>query len=333
MTVTQQHIGIAHATDIAAARRAGVQMANALGFEETLAGKLAIAITEAATNILKHAGGGKVLITPAPLRSGAIDVLALDSGPGIRNIARSMQDGVSTAGTPGNGLGAMHRLSGEFDVYSLPDKGTAVFMRIGTDAAGPAPLEAGAACVPLPGEDQCGDGWSMVADAQGAHLLMSDGLGHGPEAARATAAALSVFEARHALAPVALIEAAHVALRSTRGAALAAVRLDLAADTVQFAGIGNISAMVCSSGVCKQLMSHNGIVGHNMRKVQEVSIPWPADALFVIHSDGLSRQWDFSRYPGLELCHPALVAGVLYRDFARGRDDATIAVVRRRSGG
>ncbi|GIZ50464.1 ATP-binding SpoIIE family protein phosphatase [Noviherbaspirillum aridicola] len=326
---SQQLILVSHATDIAAARRAGVQLGNALGFDETLSGQLAIAITEAATNILKHAGSGRILIAPAPVPGSAIDVLALDTGPGIRDVAQSMQDGVSTVGTPGNGLGAMRRLSARFDVYSAPGKGTGVFMRIGGGAA-PELLEAGAVCVAMPGEDACGDGWSMRADDHGAGLLMSDGLGHGPEAARATAAALAVFEARPGLAPAALIDAAHIALRSTRGAALAAVRLDADNDSLSFAGIGNISACVRTDGDCKQLMSHNGIVGHNMRKVQAFSHPWPADALFVMHSDGLSKQWDLDAYPGLARCHPALIAGILYRDFGRGRDDATVAVIRRR---
>lgn len=329
MSTLQQHVGIAHATDIAAARRAGVQLAQSLGFDETLSGQLAIAITEAATNVLKHAGGGKVLIAPSPAHDQSIDVLALDTGPGMGNVAQSMQDGVSTAGTAGNGLGAMRRLSTGFDVYSAPGKGTAVFMRIGTPGR-PSPIEAGAVCVPMPGEDACGDGWAMLADDAGAAVLMADGLGHGPEAARAASAAIGVFVSRPALAPAAVIDAAHIALRSTRGAALAVVRLEVEAATLRFAGIGNISACVRSDAGCRQLMSHNGIVGHNMRKVQEFPLPWPADALFVIHSDGLSKQWDLDSYPGLSRCHPALVAGVLYRDFSRGRDDATVAVFRHR---
>lgn len=330
MSTLQQHVGIAHATDIAAARRAGVQLAQSLGFDETLSGQLAIAITEAATNVLKHAGGGKVLVGPAPLQEKGIDVLALDRGPGMADVGRSMRDGVSTAGTAGNGLGAMRRLSAQFDVYSAPGKGTAVFMRIMPGGAAAGALDAGAVCLPMPGETACGDGWSMVVDAGGAGLLVSDGLGHGPEAERATRAALSILAARPSLAPAPLIEAAHVALRSTRGAALAAARLDYAGDSLRFAGVGNISACVRTDGDCKQMMSHNGIVGHNMRKVQEFSMPWPEDALFVMHSDGLSKQWDLADYPGLAQCHPALFAGVLYRDFCRERDDATIVVVRRR---
>jgi Stage II sporulation protein E (SpoIIE) len=270
-----------------------------------------------------------VLISAAPRQGKAIDVLALDRGPGMANIAQSMLDGVSTAGTPGNGLGAMRRLSDQFDVYSAAGKGTAVFMRLG-DGSDSGLLETGAVCVPMPGEEACGDGWTMVQDSAGATLLAADGLGHGPEAARATQAALATLRARPALGPAALIDAAHVALRSTRGAALAAARLEQVGDSLRFAGIGNLSACLSTDGSCKQLVSHNGIVGHNMRKVQEFSMPWPAGSLFLMHSDGLSKQWDLDAYPGLAQRHPALIAGVLYRDFCRGRDDVTVLVARER---
>jgi anti-sigma regulatory factor (Ser/Thr protein kinase) len=99
---------INHASDIAAARRGGQKLADELGFNEVQAGRLAIVITEAGTNILKHAGEGTVYVMRA--QSGAamagIDVLAIDNGPGISDFSTSFQDGVSTAGTAGTGLGA-----------------------------------------------------------------------------------------------------------------------------------------------------------------------------------------------------------------------------------
>jgi hypothetical protein len=49
-----------------------------------------------------------------------------------------------------------------------------------------------------------------------------------------------------------------------------------------------------------------------------------------MHSDGISSQWQLDPYPGLRITHPGLVAGVLFRDFWRGRDDATVVVVKDR---
>ncbi len=51
----QQLFAIVHSSDIAIARRSGLQLAATLNFNETASGKLAIVITEVATNILKHA--------------------------------------------------------------------------------------------------------------------------------------------------------------------------------------------------------------------------------------------------------------------------------------
>jgi hypothetical protein len=78
----------------------------------------------------------------------------------------------------------------------------------------------------------------------------------------------------------------------------------------------------------RHLVSHSGIVGHAARRAQLFDVPYPPDALVVLHSDGLTSRWDLARYPGLAMRHPALVAAVLYRDFSRGSDDVTVFVAR-----
>jgi hypothetical protein len=64
--------------------------------------------------------------------------------------------------------------------------------------------------------------------------------------------------------------------------------------------------------------------------VQTFTYPWPAGALLVLASDGISTHWSLDAYPGLRHRDPVLVASVLYRDFVRGRDDATVVVARER---
>jgi anti-sigma regulatory factor (Ser/Thr protein kinase) len=328
----QLAFAINHASDVAAARRAGQKLADALGFNETRAGQLAIVITEAATNILKHAGDGTVYISAAQSPAGSgVDVVAVDAGPGIADLSSSLRDGVSTTGTAGTGLGALRRLSDEFDVYSVRGNGAAFFMRLWRDSPGPhaCGVDIGALCVPLAGEDECGDGWGVACDEQGATLLAADGLGHGPEAARAAAGAIGTLAKRPGSEADALVASSHEALRITRGAALAAARIDYSADELRFAGIGNIAGAVFDGESRRALVSHNGIVGHNMRKVQEFAVPFPPGALCILHSDGIQTQWDLASYPGLCVCSPALVAAILMRDFIRRRDDAMVLVVRR----
>jgi hypothetical protein len=88
--------------------------------------------------------------------------------------------------------------------------------------------------------------------------------------------------------------------------------------------------VVVSAAGARHLVSHNGTAGHELRRLQEFTVPWFADAMLLLHSDGIATHWRLDDYPGLATHSPALVAGVLYRDFNRGRDDATVAVVRGR---
>lgn len=340
----QRGFFIAHTSDISSVRRYARRLTNLLEFNETQAGQLAIVITEAATNILKHAGEGWLFITSVQRANGnAVEMLALDSGKGIANLAQSLRDGISTAGTAGNGLGAIRRLSQDFDAYSAPGKGTAFYSCIHGNSAFPdgaaeasalyakeTVIEHGAICLPVAGEDECGDDWAIEANADSVAILVVDGLGHGPEAAVAAGAAVRTLAlAPTTLNPAVLIEAMHHSLLTTRGAAAAVAKFDVASGMVTFAGIGNISAAIVEPGGRKQLVSHNGIVGNNMRKVQEFEQIWPAQALLIMCSDGIETQWDLDKYPGLQYCHSALIAGVLFRDFARVRDDATVLVMKR----
>lgn len=338
----QRAFVIAHASDVAMVRRHGVQLADSLGFTETQSGKLAVTISELATNIVKHAGDGIIFISAIQQgQTECIQILALDKGPGIADIAYSMRDGISTANTAGNGLGAIKRLSNEFDAYSAHGKGSAFYALIHAhdgkcnqkSFASVRPectrLQYGMVCIPVAGEEECGDAWAVTQDDDCITFLVADGLGHGPDAAVASRAAVRTLESKSNQTPVVLIHAMHQALRTTRGAALAIGQYQFNSATLNFAGIGNITACLVEGETRKQLVSYNGTVGHNMRKVQDFTVPWPQGALYIMCSDGISTQWDLSHYPGLIACHPALVAGIIYRDFTRGRDDATIVVARK----
>ena len=326
----QHAFALTEPTQIAAARRAALELGAAAGFDDTIAGQLALLVTEAATNILKHAGHGEMLLRFIQ-RDGSrgVEVIALDNGPGMRDLSASMEDGTTSAGSYGVGLGAMRRMSTEFDVYTMPGKGTAVYMRLWAGSPPPASsLQLGAVCLPMAGETVCGDSWSAALAPTEATLAVADGLGHGVHAAQASEAAMAAI-ARDPRQPVAnQLEDAHAMLRATRGAAVAVAQIDMHADTLSFSGVGNIAVHVFNGSERKQLVSHNGIVGSNMRKLQEFREPWSAGAMLVMHSDGLGSRWDLEQYPGLASCHPALVAAVLYRDFTRRRDDVTVLVAR-----
>lgn len=342
----QIRASIQEASHVAQARRTVTELAIRCGFGEVATGRLAIAVSEAATNILKHGGDGELLIRAlqeevAGPAAPQVEVIAIDRGPGMADLSTSLRDGFSTTGTAGNGLGAISRLATAFDIYSAPGKGTVLRMALSpSDRPAPPALPAisvGSVCVPIAGETECGDGWHVSSAHELSSLTVADGLGHGPDAARAAEAAKRVAAAHAFVAPAVLIGHAHAALRATRGAAMAVARIETAPGRIRFAGIGNIAACVVtpgtlgSTGTRRQLISHNGIVGYAIRKVTEVEAPWPPDTLLILHSDGLGTHWDLDNYPGLNARHPAIIAAVLYRDFARGRDDVTVIVCRRNS--
>lgn len=313
------------------ARRRAAGIAAALGFDEPERGKVALVATEAATNLCKHAHGGKVVLQGLEHgRRRGIDILTLDQGPGMVDVARCMADGYSTAGSPGTGLGAMSRLSDAFQMYSSPGGGTAVFARLWTDPPPPTPLSFGSVSLPVQGEEVCGDHWALDEVDGRTVILVVDGLGHGPQAAEAAHEAIRVFQSTSSRPPAEIVEAAHAAMRGTRGAALAVARLDHSREEAEYVGIGNISGMILAPGEERStsMVSHGGIVGHTIRKVQEFRYSWPSGSVLIMYSDGLGTHWRLGQYPGLASKHPGLIAGVLYRDFARGRDDVTVVSLR-----
>ena len=329
-------IGIQDSTHTAEARRSALELASLLDFDETEAGNLGLVVTEAVRNLLKHAGGGD-LILRASNENGRpmVEMLAIDKGPGIEDIARSFQDGYSTSGTPGTGLGAISRLSSLHDIYSRPKQGTALLAQMARRAGrGPQAITAGrfrigAVSVSYPGETVCGDRWTFVElPGAGAKLLVADGLGHGLLAADAAMAAVRVARDHPGESGVELMNHVHTALRPTRGAAVAIAELDYNADVLRYTGVGNISGSIVSpSGEVRHLVSHPGTAGHEVHKIAQFQYPWAAGSTLIMHSDGLSTHWSMERYPGLLRRHPSLIAGVLYRDFSRRRDDATVVVV------
>ena len=327
---------VVEASQVGEVRRTAVVLAEGLGFGPTEVGAVGIVATEAATNLVKHARDGLIVLRGVKdTAPAAVEVLALDRGPGMADVAQCLRDGYSTAGGPGTGLGAIRRLAMTFDLFSLPDVGTALLAQI---AARPlatgqpeSSLEVGVVCVPIAGEQICGDAWAVSYQRGRSVFLVADGLGHGALAATAADEAVRLFEANAQRSPAEFIQLAHAALRSTRGAAMAVAEVNVLERLVRFAGVGNIAARILHNGASQGLVSHNGTVGHQLHTVREFTYPWPEGALLVLNSDGLLTQWSLDRYPGLAEHHPALVASIVLRDFSRNRDDVTVVVARERA--
>ncbi|HEX2831827.1 MAG TPA: ATP-binding SpoIIE family protein phosphatase [Thermoanaerobaculia bacterium] len=327
-----QVLAVNDSSQVSAARRTATQCAEALGLNANAVGMAALVATELATNILKHGDGGSMLFGSVLNGRKSLVLVACDRGPGIANIARAMEDGYSTAGSPGTGLGAIARNATSLDVYSQAGKGTVVLCRV---EDGLAPLKfvpdafaMAGICIAKTGEEHSGDAWVGVQSRDFATIAIADGLGHGVFAATASSAAVRVI-AEKAESPIEhIFQDAHGALRATRGAAIGIARISRGQNRVDFAGVGNIAGTIALHETSRRTVSLGGIVGHEMRRVQTFSYPWESEAVLILASDGISTSWNASQYPGLLQRDPALIASVLFRDHCRGNDDATVVVVK-----
>ncbi|MFD9701052.1 ATP-binding protein [Lentzea sp. NPDC059081] len=312
-------------------RRAAAALAERLGFGETRTAEIGLAVTEIGTNLHKHARQGVVVLRSVRgERDSAVEIVAVDRGPGIGDVALAWQDGQSTTGTLGVGLGAVARLATSCSMTSRLGSGTALVARFAPvlDWAPEWGAENAAGITrPITGEEVCGDAYAFCRSADRLTLMMCDGSGHGPLAAAASDIAVRTFRDLAPMPPDQIVTRLHQALRGTRGGAVAVADIDLAARTVRFCGLGNIAGAVL--GDRKQgMISVPGVAGHQARTIRTFDYALPDRAAVVLHSDGLTERWglDF----GGDLVHdqPVLIATTLLREAGVRNDDASVLVAR-----
>jgi anti-sigma regulatory factor (Ser/Thr protein kinase) len=318
------------ASAVAACRKAVQLLAERLRFPAARIGQLALAVTEAASNLHKHAEQGSLLLCvnrdgPQP----GIDLVTIDTGPGVRDVTEALRDGHSTAGTLGIGLGAIQRLADFSDLYSLAGRSTSLVARFRRGPAGepPAPEARWAGLLrPITGETECGDAYRAVEVNGAVTAVLCDGLGHGPLAAAAAAAGVAAVLDDPAGEPAALLERVHRRMSGTRGGAVGIVRIG--GQQALFAGLGNVAASIVSGGKRKSMVSVPGIAGHQARVIRQFEYEAPPGSAVVLHSDGISSRWEAAALPGLEARDPLLIAAVLLAEAGIHRDDAGVLVLK-----
>jgi anti-sigma regulatory factor (Ser/Thr protein kinase) len=310
-------------------RRAAERLAAELGLPERTTADLSIVVAEAAGNLAKHAERGALLLRPVRTAAQAgVEVITLDSGPGMADVARSMGDGHSTTGTLGIGLGAIVRQASWSDLHSVPGRGTVLAVQV-WPAAPPEPAWAAGLTRPLTGEPISGDGYAIREVDGRRQVLVCDGLGHGPLAALASQEAVRAFGEAPALPAAEVVEALHRALGHTRGAAAAVAELDHYEGRVRFAGLGNIAGTIfLPDGTRRGMVSLPGIAGHQKRRIRAYEYPLPPGAVVLMHSDGVVDRWNPLDYPGLLSRSPQVIAATVLRDAGTRRDDAGVLAAR-----
>lgn len=299
--------------------------AQLLGFSEGRRSDVGIVATEAANNVILHAGSGEFLVCPFQHGSTVwLDLMALDNGPGIRDVSQALEDGFSTVGTAGQGLGAVRRIADVCAVYSMPQRGTVLWSRFFQTARVDHPY--GAVSIPMQGETDCGDAFLVLPSGSRSLYMAVDGLGHGVFAAEAAAEAVAAVRGCIDESPAEIVTRTHDALKKTRGAAMFLAVVKHGSRLINSCGIGNISSVVVSPSTTRNMVSQNGTLGAVLPRVHEYNYPIEERSCLIMCSDGISSRYSLSSYPGLQNRPPQLIAGVLYRDFSRRRDDATVLV-------
>ncbi|HET6256014.1 MAG TPA: ATP-binding protein [Puia sp.] len=319
---------------VAGAKKEIRRLAVNAGFGQHKIDEIDILASEVTSNLVKHAKQGEILAGIVTDRQGTmLELIAIDNGPGISDPERMMQDGISTKGTLGHGLGAIRRLSDDFGIYSMREWGTVLLSRSyrdkGSEDVPRRPvLTVRSLIVAKPGEMVSGDGSYGFIAADGKYRLMvADGLGHGFEANRAVAEAVMAFRDYASDSPVDILRYLHATIRKTRGMVAAVVVIDPVGKMWKFCGIGNITTRFSGVHQARSYLSYNGIVGHNIPVSlidQEVSQQDFQQITFC--SDGIRSRWQQMRLPDLGRQDLAIQAGAIYKDFARRNDDMSIII-------
>lgn len=305
------------------------KLAAAVEFSAKRMAELEIVIAEITSNIIKHtAAGGELLVKILQGNSG-IEIISIDNGPGMTSVGRMMEDGISSTQTLGQGLGAIKRLSDDFDVYSQKGWGTVLLCRFYKEKQPfiKRNIQLGVLMLPKDGETVCGDDYNYSLRGNILKLALSDGLGHGKDAHIASVKTTQIFMESLSVAPDEQIRQIHAGSRKTRGAVMYTMHLDIHNKQLMYCGVGNIAAKIVSGGTTKSCVSYNGIVGHIVPgTLNNHTITWNKQDLLVVHSDGLSGRWELQKYPFVSKHDATIIAAVLYKDFCRKNDDVTVIV-------
>ena len=307
-------------------------------------GSTNIVVTELATNLLKHTKtGGEILLRFENTDEFvSVEILAIDKGKGITNIENALTDGYSTSGSAGTGLGAVKRISSEFDIFSQLNKGAIVYSKIikqkrnfQTVKSYSGNLILSALITAKPNEEYCGDYYKIIQSEKSVKICLLDGLGHGYSAYISAIEAAAVFDKMSDSSIQDILKAANQKMIGKRGAVISLFEFNFIDRIVRHCGIGNITAKIISEFSTDSFPAIPGFIGGGeiLLKTNEIKIP--ENFLFIAFTDGISQQI-YSKLNKDSVCdipldyllkkNPLIIAAFFYRDFYKKTDDAAIII-------
>lgn len=123
-------ITIRETGDVAIAVSQARAFTSRCGADAWMCAKIATACSELASNIVKYAIHGKIVLC-LELHEGknAVVIRASDRGPGIENVSQALQESFSTSGTLGLGLPSVRRIMDHFEILDSSPLGCSIEAR------------------------------------------------------------------------------------------------------------------------------------------------------------------------------------------------------------
>ncbi|MBW8638626.1 ATP-binding protein [Hoeflea sp. WL0058] len=326
-------VAVEEESQIGAARRFALNLGKSIGLSSEHLDRLAIVVTEAGTNLVRHARNGEILVgVEKSTGAGRVVVHAVDSGPGIPNVEVAMADGYTTSTEKrrgiGGGLGAMRRMADAFDIFSAPT-GTIVLAKVGDLEAPPSYYDLAGLVVPMADFEEGGDIYASHVDEDATTVMLMDVLGHGPKAARDARSGFQAFEKAGSVSLEERERSVSEALRDGRGAAALTIEIPHGPGLLRCIGIGNIKGdIIHPDGGRNGIPSQPGIVGSANARVRVTEHEWRPGSTLILATDGLKTS-SAAPDPGALLYRSAeIIAAGFYKLKRRGTDDAGVLVVR-----
>jgi len=327
-----QAIGVEQPVDTRRANESARNFAKKIGFTTTESEQIALVVTELATNLVKHAGGGAIKLSM--VQSGehkGIHIESEDSGPGIPDVEAALTDGFSTVGSLGAGLGAVNRLMDKLDFQPRSKEGLRIICErwLRPKPAGVTIhwLEFGAATRAYRMLPQNGDAIILKEWNGNALTGVIDGLGHGNFAQKAAHTARQYVEQHFDQPLPSIFLGVGRACRATRGVVMSLGRFDLGKRTVSLASVGNVETRLIG-GARMHMIVRRGILGLSAPNAVVTEHEWTNDSLLVIHSDGLRAHWNWDEFQDVAREHPSAIARAMLNKLGKLEDDATVVVVK-----
>jgi anti-sigma regulatory factor (Ser/Thr protein kinase) len=313
--------------DVAVAVMTARRMARDLGFGETDEFGIGTAVSELATNAIRYARLGEVLLQPIERkgRSG-LEAVIEDKGPGIEDVDKALTDCWSTTDSLGLGLPGVKRMMDEFILVSHPDRGTRATIRKWLPAR-TKPYEYGIAVRPFPGEPAAGDVGLVIEERNGLFIAIVDVLGHGPEAHEVASTIVQFLTSHRRSDLCSTLEELHASLQRTRGAAAGVARIDYASGELRYAAIGNTVVRRIGPRPLR-LVSRDGTLGHIHRTPREERMTITNKDVILFYTDGVRDHFELDRYPTIATDSAPAIARNIVRLFSKPHDDAACIALR-----